>query len=194
MAKKELLGGTARTTAITAGLSGGNEYIKYSFRGTYQQETTVLPARLSDQKGSVHFTVNSTSLNRKFNIQFSTLYLVDNNKLPFGDFTKSVVLLAPNAPTLYNSDGSLNWMPNSLGMSSFDNPLKSVYKSSQLKTINVVGNIDLQYQLFPNLSLKSNIGYNRIASNELTMSPSSASRPEERTSSYSRVASYGNEV
>ncbi len=98
--QKELLGGSARNKTFSAGLSGGNEYIKYLIKGTYQKETTLLPGHFSDQKGSMHFNINSTSLNRKFNIQFSGTYFVDNNQLPGGDIASDITQLPPNAPAL----------------------------------------------------------------------------------------------
>ncbi len=95
--QKILIGETAEYTNINAGLSGGNSSLQYLVRGTYQRETTVIPGNFSDNKGSLHFNLNSTSANQKFNFQLSGSYLVDNNQLPAIDETLSSVSLAPIA-------------------------------------------------------------------------------------------------
>ncbi len=49
--------------------------------------------------------------------------MYDNNELPRADITRLAVQLAPDAPTLRNKDGSINWMLNSSGRRSWHNPL-----------------------------------------------------------------------
>ncbi len=71
-----------------------------------------MPGNFSDQRGSLFFSIKSTSINQKFNFSLSSGYFADNNQLPAGDLTSSAISLAPNGPALFNKDGSLNWMPD----------------------------------------------------------------------------------
>ncbi len=115
--QKELIGGTAQFTTLTAGLSGGNASTKYLLSGSYQRETSVFPVQFYNQKGTVHFNINSTSTNQKLNLQITGNYMLDNNHLPNVDLTAVASGLEPNAPNLYNSDGTNNWQPNNFGSS-----------------------------------------------------------------------------
>ncbi len=74
----------------------------------------------------------------------------------------------------------------------FTNPLRSIYHTVQVKTVNAISNNNLEYKLLPNLSLRSNIGYNKIATTELSLNPTLAKRPETGASISSRSAVYGN--
>ncbi len=86
--QKELIGGTARYTNLSLGLTGGNTLIKYLLRGTYYKETTVFPGDFSDTKGSMHFNFSSSSANKKFGIELTANYLFDDNNLFGRDFTR----------------------------------------------------------------------------------------------------------
>jgi len=178
--QKILIGGTAKNTNINASVSGGNATTQYLVGGTYHRETTVFPGDFADQKGSLHFNFNNVSQNQKFRIQLSGNYLVDNNQLPYADFTGTALQLPSDAPILYNADGTLNWAPNASGSSSWTNPLTPLYNSYQNKTNNLIGNAILGYRILPDLDIKSNFGYINIQTNELQATQWLASKPEYR--------------
>ncbi len=178
--QKTLIGGTALFTNMNASLSGGTAGIQYLVRGTYQKETSVFPGNFKDQKGAIHFSINSTSTNQKFNFRLTGSYMLDNNQLPRSDLTSTSIWLEPNAPSLYNADGSLNWMPTASGNSTWDNPLASLYRTYQNKTTNLLGNATLSYRILPDLEIRSNFGANNIQTNELQLTPLTVQRPEYR--------------
>ncbi len=60
-------------------------------------------------------------------------YLADNNQLPVGDLTQFAIRLAPNAPALYNADGTLNWMLNSSGGFTWIHPLVRLTRPIKIK-------------------------------------------------------------
>ncbi len=62
--QKELIGGVAQYRNYSASISGGNKMIKYLLKGTYQNQSTVMPGEFKDQRGSLHFNVENTSENR----------------------------------------------------------------------------------------------------------------------------------
>jgi len=113
--QKVLIGGTARYTDIHGSVSGGNKNITALIGAAYKKETTVFPGDFADQKGSLHVMINNVSENQKFKISLSGNYLIDNNELPGRDLTSAALSLPPNAPSLYNSDGSLNWATDASG-------------------------------------------------------------------------------
>jgi TonB-linked SusC/RagA family outer membrane protein len=177
--QKELIGGSALYHDVQIGISGGNENIQYRIGTGYHKETTVFPGDLNDQKASVHFNINSTSLDKKFRITFSGVYTTDNNQLGGRDLTEQAILLAPNAPSIYNPDGSINWAPNASGVSTWpnSNPAGSSLLTYQSKTYNLLSNTILSYQITPHLELKTNMGYTNMQSDDIVTRPHAAIDP-----------------
>jgi TonB-linked SusC/RagA family outer membrane protein len=189
--KKILIGGTAEYTNISASITGGSIAAQYRIGGTFQKETTVFPNDYSDQKASVHFNLNNSSSSQKFKFQLSASYLADNNHLPNQDLTEAALLLAPNAPSLYNDDGNLNWEPNSSGTSTWKNPLSQMYQTYEVKTTNLVGSANISYKILPGLEVSSNFGYNNILAKDFQGNALLAEKPEDRPFR-TRMATYGN--
>lgn len=181
--QKKLLGNTAGFKHIDATISGGGSSTQYAIGATYHQQKTVFPTDYGNQKASVHLSINNTSANQKFKLQLSGNYLRDINELPVDDLTNVAILLAPNAPELYNSDGSLNWMPNSAGASTWLNPLAGFQKMFRLRTRNLVTNAVLSYKLAEGLEIKSSFGYTDFMSEEFSGIPLGSLRPERRPTS-----------
>ena len=187
--QKVLIGNTAQYSTISGNISGGSENTQYLFGGMFDRETSVFPGSFSDQKGSVHFSLNTASANRKFRFELLENYLMDNNQLPQADVTSLAIGVPPDAPALYNPDGTLNWEPNSSGNTTFRNPLANNYNTYQNRTNNLVSSADLSYDILPGLRIKSNFGYTDIITNEFSGDPLIAKRPEVRANS-ERGASY----
>jgi TonB-dependent starch-binding outer membrane protein SusC len=192
--QKVLIGNTSQYTNAQGSVSGGNVNTQFLFGGGYHKETTVFPGDFSDQKGSVHFSINNVSNNKKFRAQLTGSYLIDNNQLPNQDLTAAALATAPDAPPLYNPDGSLNWAPNSTGSSTWvnGNPIATyTYRKYSNKTNNLIGNAVLSYQILPGLDIKSSLGYTNLQVNEISTSPLSAVAPANRAYSQN-TAFYGN--
>jgi hypothetical protein len=115
--------------------------------------------------------------------------LVDNNQLPKLDYTGFAYTLPPDAPALFNADGTLNWAPNLVGNSSWDNPLAQMYTIYQNKTNNLVSSANLSYTIFKGLELSSRFGYNKLTTDEFSTELTPSQRPEYRAN-YQRAAFY----
>ena len=189
--QKRLIGGTAQYTNISGSFSGGSLTTQYLVSGTYHRETSVFPGNFSDQKGSMHFNLNSASSNQRFHLQLTGSYQADNNILPQADLTGTAITLAPVAPSLYAPDGTLNWAPDSSGTSTWANPLAALYNTYSNKANNLVANSVLSYTIIPGLIVKSNFGYTNLQTNEIVGLPLEAIAPEYRPISTS-MAQYGN--
>ena len=189
--QKELIGNTAQYTNLSATVSGGNTQTQYLIGATYHRETTVFPGDFKDTKSSVHFNINSASTNQRFRIQIGGSYMVDNNFLPSNDLTQPAIQLAPNAPALYNRDGTLNWYPDPAGTSSWTNPLASSLQQYTNLTRNLVSNAVLSYRILNGLELKSSFGYTDMQVRENQTIPLASQAPEARPY-IPRFALYGN--
>jgi len=188
--QKELIGNTSQYNDAQVSISGGNAQLRYLVGSGYHQETSVFPGKFSDKKASLHFNISSNSRNQKFNFQLTGNYLVDNNKLPSTDLTQDAINMAPDAPSPFNADGSLNWQPNAAGNSTWDNPLKYLYQTYRNETKNLIANATLSYKILPGLRIKSSFGYNDIETNEFQVNPLTTVKPELRPTT-ERTAAYG---
>jgi TonB-linked SusC/RagA family outer membrane protein len=179
----ELIGGTAIYEDIQTAISGGAGNIQYRIAGGYHRETTVFPGDFGNKKATFQFKLIATSENKKFQFDFSGLYVNDKNLFSATDFTDLAVKLAPNAPSLYNPDGSINWAQNAGGLSTWPvgQPLSLAMRSSKSVTDNLLLNSILSYKLFSGFMLKVNSGYNIVRTDDVSIQPQSASEPALRS-------------
>ena len=190
--QKELIGGVARYSKFNISTSGGTDISQYLISGNYYKETSVMPGDFADTKGSIHFNLNSTSSDKKLKLQIGGSFMSDINKLPFTDLTSVAVQLAPTSPSLYNLDGSINWMPDSNGSTTFfQNPAAQLQNKYSNKTNNLIGNAMLSYSISKELDVISSFGYTYLNSNELSTVPLSSFIPEDKPYA-ARQALYGN--
>jgi TonB-linked SusC/RagA family outer membrane protein len=177
----EFLGGTSLFTDLQGSVSGGSANTTFLFGGNYHSQTTVFPGDFLYSKASGQFSLNHQSDNKKFRIQFSTGYTLQSNNQPSFDLTTDARALAPNAPALYNPDGSLNW-----ANSTWQNPLRYLAATLESKTNDFLANTVLSYELFSGLVIKSSFGYSDLSHVETRISPSTIYDPAYKlTSAYS---------
>lgn len=170
--QRELIGGTARYHDIQGSLSGGNGSTQFNLGTGFHKETTVYPGDFSDVKGFANFNLNHSSSNGKFGSLFTTMYALDVNKLNNIDLTTYALNTSPNAPSMYNEDGTINWGLTSTGANSFiNNPARYIANTYKRKTDNLLSNLQLNYWILPHLNFKTSFGYNKIQSNELQLTP-----------------------
>jgi len=158
--QKVLFGGTAKFTNAQVSLSGGNANTQFILGSGYSRQTTVFPGNYSDAKASVYLNVTHASINQKFHTTASAGYVNDNNIIPQADFTTSLNL-APDAPPLYDANGNLNWQNGT-----FSNPLAPTFRNARAKTNTLNGSLNLSYELFRGLQLKSSFGYTTMQMNQ----------------------------
>jgi TonB-linked SusC/RagA family outer membrane protein len=189
--QKILIGGTARYSDVNLTASGGSGNTQYLIGGTFHRQTTVFPGNFNDKKGAVHFNINSQSSNQRLSLMFTGNYMMDNNFLPQNDLTPRAISLVPDAPKLYNADGSLNWMQDSTGYSTWYNPISDLNNTYRNKTNNLIGNLTVSFKILPGLEVKSSFGYNNLQTSEFSPSPLVSYKPEQRPT-YVRSAIYTN--
>jgi TonB-linked SusC/RagA family outer membrane protein len=172
--QKELIGGTAQYEDIQTSLSGGNTGTQFLIGGSYHKETTVFRNDWNDSKGGVHFSLNNSSFDKKFKIFLSGNYFVDGNHLGTVDPTGAALITPPDAPSLYTSNGTVNWAPNTQGVSTWPNgvnPIATSLSKTNINTNNLVANGGLSYQILPGLDLKTTMGYTNMQNNTFSEVP-----------------------
>lgn len=170
--QKELLGGTVNYTDAAASVSGGTANTQFLVSGTFHDETTVFPGDYGYRRNVLRSNLNHTSENQKFKITLSTGYTVQGNDQPAVDISRIALQLAPNAPALYNADGSLNWEN-----STWENPLGALEGKYRTKTYDFIANSFLSYKVLPGLELKSSFGITDTKHDETKTQPSTMYDP-----------------
>ncbi|WCT10701.1 SusC/RagA family TonB-linked outer membrane protein [Mucilaginibacter jinjuensis] len=169
---KTFLGGTGHSTNAQASISGGNNNVSYMVSGDYRNVSNIQQMiGGNDQTSSLHFNLNSTSNNNRFNMTLTGGYTYDNNSIPNADLSSSASL-APDAPPLYTSDGTLNFQNNT-----FINPLISKNQIARTTVSNVTGSMVLSYTLLKGLKAQATLGYNKQSLNEFLGNPLSSILP-----------------
>jgi TonB-dependent starch-binding outer membrane protein SusC len=179
---KELTQGPSHYTSGDISISGGNNNTQYLLGAGYSKQQSGIPRLIKgdgmDQRGSVHFAINSASANKRFTFAAKGSLSTDKNTAQSVDVIFNSILLAPNAPNIFNADGTLNWAPINPGESgTWANPFADFFRKSRAQTTNLVSNIILTYELFNGLDIKTNLGYNSIHEDDIFTFPASMYDP-----------------
>lgn len=170
--QKELLGGTVSYKDANASVSGGSANTQFLVSGTFHDETTVFPGDYDYKRSVLRSNLNHTSENNKFKISLSTGYTVQGNNQPAIDLSRIALQLAPNAPALYNADGSLNWEG-----STWENPMGFLQGKYKTKTYDFIANSQLGYTILPGLEVKTSFGITDTKHDETKTQPSTIYDP-----------------
>ena len=156
----ELLGGTASITHVNLSASGGNATTSFRINGSYQSQGNVFPEAMDYQKLTAGLSLSHRSENKKLGIDLTMNYGTDqNDNFAVNSIVEDAYLLPPNAPPLYNEDGSLHW--EEWMLLNMDNPLAGKYSPVNTQSHNLITNLLLSYTVLPGLTLKSSFGYTR---------------------------------
>lgn len=177
--QKELIGGIAPTTNVQSSLSGGTQNFTYLVSGNFYREGTVFPGKHSYTRGSGNFSLQYISDNKKLSAFFDANYSQINSNLFTTDLTQFIIL-PPNYPTLLNERGELNWANNTM----YVNPIAETQRPYDAKTNNLISNAVINYNIIPDLKLKSSFGYTQMDRKELSTFP---------LTTYSPALNYGSE-
>ncbi|MEP2669073.1 MAG: SusC/RagA family TonB-linked outer membrane protein [Cyclobacteriaceae bacterium] len=169
--QQELIGGTAQITSAQIALSGGDSQTQFAWGSGYLRESTVFPGDFNDQKISSHLNLTHKSSNNKLNLTMSAIYVFDKNRLLYEDLTAQALNLPAVAPKPFDESGNLNW---EMG---FQNPYSTSLQSFKSDTYNLITNAILGYEIFPNLQIKSNMGFNIVDMKENVHYPIAAYNP-----------------
>ncbi len=160
--QRKLFGGTAQVTNMNLDVSGGSETTSFRLGGSYQKEGSVFPGDYAFEKKTVSLNLNHHTVDERFRMSLTANYgITDNDLFSSNSFVRNAFSLPPNAPAIYNPDGSLNWEN-----STWDNPLALLERDGRTESQNLVSNLGLQYRLMEGLVLKANLGYTYLDSKE----------------------------
>jgi TonB-linked SusC/RagA family outer membrane protein len=164
--QKTLIGKTATTSNTSVGLSGGSDGWTYRINATHNEQTTVYPADYQYKNNVLSMGFTHRSKDNKLNISLSNNFSQQFNNVINEDLTNISLFLSPNAPALYNNDGSLNWQNNT-----FTNPMASTVVTYQNDSKQINNSLNVSYQILPNISFSVNSGFNYQNFEEFNLRP-----------------------
>lgn len=169
---EKLIGNTATISDVRLSVSGGSEQTKFSLSAGHSQQTTAFGNGFKYTTNTLSNTISHRSTDRKLEINVSNLFSSLTNNVVNADITRQSFILSPNAPDLYNTDGSLNWANGT-----FTNPV-AAYKSTYTNdTKQLISNLSVSYELVKNLRLKLNGGINYQNFEEWSFQPNTMYNP-----------------
>ncbi|MFD2101307.1 SusC/RagA family TonB-linked outer membrane protein [Flagellimonas iocasae] len=171
--QKVFFGKTSYLTNVQGSISGGDAQTQFLVSGNYHAQTSVFPGDYKNDKISVLANLGHRTQDGRFSVQLSTSYTANGNHLPGDGFLVSEAFsLAPNAPELYNDDGTLNWEN-----STWTNPLANFEKDYESKASTLISNAVLGYKIVGPLEFKANLGYTESHLTEINTTPSTIYDP-----------------
>lgn len=170
--QKEFLGGTAGYSDVVAAMSGGSSKTQFLISSAFHNETTVFPGDFNYTKANVRFNLNHQSEDGRFRINTTAGFTFQKNNQPGTDLTRYIGILAPNAPSLYDQSGNLNWEN-----STWENPLANLEGKYLTKTNDLIANTLLSYTILPSLTLKGSLGFTNTDYYETRTQPSTMFDP-----------------
>ncbi|OQP62214.1 hypothetical protein A4R26_18230 [Niastella populi] len=173
---KEFTGLYSPRTYANASYSGGVGNTTFLIRANYNDEKTTQRDKGSYRNMGAGFDINSGSANKKLTVGLSGSFSSTINDMKPWEFALGGLnTLAPNAPSLFLPDGTLNWETG-------DNPAKGLQLIFDRVDNNMLGNLRVEYRPVKNLSLVNTVGYNLITTKELRAEPTTYFNPNSAVS------------
>ncbi|WP_343607838.1 SusC/RagA family TonB-linked outer membrane protein [Chryseobacterium oranimense] len=169
---KALLGNTSVTSNVQLSLSGGGEKTSFLVSYGHNEQTTVFVKDFKYKTNTLLGNLSHRSADNRLNFTMSTLFSKLEHNVISLDNTGSALFLAPNAPSLYDPQGNINWQNNT-----FDNPVAAYNSTYSNNNIQFMNNFTAGYQLLKNVQIKLNGGINYQTFDELSLQPSTIYNP-----------------
>ncbi|WP_412468743.1 SusC/RagA family TonB-linked outer membrane protein [Pedobacter sp. KLB.chiD] len=170
--RKVLIGNVAVQSNNQLSISGGNETTTFLLSLSHNEQTTAFGNNFKYSTNNITNSVSHKSRDNRFQLNISNLFSIQDNNIVRSDATRQSYILAPNAPALYNDDGSINWAGNT-----FNNPIAAYNSTYSNNNKQLLMNINGRYELFSQFSIKLNGGINYQTFDEISLQPNTMYNP-----------------
>ncbi|MDO6433026.1 SusC/RagA family TonB-linked outer membrane protein [Flavitalea sp. BT771] len=140
---RQLIGHTTPRVTADAWYAHAGTYTGLRAALHYLRETNVFPGRPSNTQGALTSSLEHCSKNGLLNVQVTSLLGLDHNRQYIGD-PSSLIMMAPNTPSPYDSTGHLQFEPGGIAVT---NPYAAMLETYEARTSNVLMNVRIQYDL-----------------------------------------------
>jgi len=182
--QKLLYGNIANVNRTNASYSAGSEQLNFLVSGNFRKQGSIQVGGGGIQDGGVNFNANSKTKDNKFSLSLNGSFLSSNDDAVPYDFSKSyLVTRAPNAPSLTNADGSINW-------DEYSNPLSAMNIIYNNTTNTVRSALNVNYEPVAGLNFNFTLAYNYMHSRQLRAQPSTFYNPSSNFATTSTSTKY----
>jgi len=165
--------GTGQITDLDMSLSGGDRQNTFRIGGSYVNQKEITSRGGGNQRGSVQFNYAHKSVDQRFAVSLTTMYTyVSVDLINVG----GSVLEAPDAPAVFNSEGTLNWAgwaPNTGGLAPFAN----LYQPYNGKTGFLNSSLNVQYEILKGFTFSTRVGYSTSHLSNMYLTPIISQNP-----------------
>jgi len=185
--RKVYMGASAQSTNANLSYSGGARNTSYVIGGSLQSTGNIQRHKGSFRNGSLRFSLNTATVDNKFNLSLSGNWTSSKSDMVPYDFSQMLALDAPNAPPALLPNGTIDWAgagDDPQGPSSFAN-FNRTYNNL---TNNLLANATLEYKPVKGVTLRSVFGYNEMMSKELIGYPTTTMAPTNQQAAQSTLS------
>lgn len=173
----EFFNRTPMNTDIHATFSGGQANTSFIFSGGYGHTSYNFPGDFADNRFTLHSGYTYRSTDNKLSVQFGTDFAYNKNNASGQPAVAAAMSMAPNFPEMVDAQGNLIWKYGDYSLSYANNEYARLRQPANVQMYNLNTSARLAYQLIPNLTLSSNIGYNRVSGSTYAARPLSTLDP-----------------
>ncbi|MHC5202130.1 SusC/RagA family TonB-linked outer membrane protein [Myroides sp. LJL119] len=171
--QKLLIGNTARSQNYQLSIRGGNNNTTFFTSYNNDNQTTVFPTDNGYKRHTFLLNLIHNSLDNKFSLNTITNYSIQSNNLIANDLTKTALTMPPNAPSLYNQNGALNW-----NFPANNNPIANMFETYRNNSSMLLLKADFSFKVNKNLTLKMITGYTSTNTEENRITPHTIYNPD----------------
>jgi len=170
--QRELIGRKAVNQQVSASLRGGDKHNSFMVQVSTAKDGTVFPGDYGNKRKNLLAQFGHTTADENWKISTQFVRGESDNRLLGVDLTRDALTLAPNAPALYNQDGSLNWENGT-----WNNPLRWTNQTYKAKNVQWLTAWNLEGKITRNLTFKAVAGYNEMNGDEWKIIPHTIYNP-----------------
>src|SRR5690606_330513 len=169
--QEKFIGGKAVTQNTQFSVGGGSGKTNYLLSASHRKDCTVYLGDFGYKRTNFLLNMNHKSKNERFSLHSSIQKSTQHNNLMAISMINNI-LLAPNAPNLYNIEGNLNWENNT-----FENPIAKLNAKYFSESGDLLGNINVNYSVFNDIKLGISMGLSETNLEEFKTNPHTIYNP-----------------
>ncbi|MES2331332.1 MAG: SusC/RagA family TonB-linked outer membrane protein [Bacteroidota bacterium] len=181
--QKEIWGNIGSQTNAQLSLTGGDASTSFRIGANYTKATNILAVSGADQRGALSLNLTHRLLDQKLTLSLTANYSYAQSDM--NSLQANIALLSPDAPSIYDTKGNLNYTAYNPSFY----PFASLLQPYTSKTNFLNTNLTVNYQIIKGLNFKTNLGYNNARTNQVFLQPIASLNP---TPSARGTAQFGN--
>jgi len=172
--QKFFLNNQGKTTEVKADMSGGADVFTYRVGAGYNRTTDITTVKGASSRATLALSMTTQSRDQRLKGQVSATY---SSSVINGVTNSPRILFSPNAPSLYDSAGHLNYAGYRPVSATVLEQVASKYKVAESRPESLTGSFNLSYTILKGLEARTNFGYSKSQSNSKSTSPIAAQDP-----------------